>query len=774
MSYAEYVDSTFYKTNVSNYSGVFQTGVDYRQFDFVYNTGDARFYYAKEDVLYGGVVSISESERYSLIPASAGGSQYILDTFNRTDDINATLRAGYIIDLSGSATSDGRYEILDVEKNAIVNNVSTLTGSAIKVKGVGSSEISSEELASTNNLNISVVNADPSIDPDVWSTDNFFFDPDYGSTVSFRADNLRYQYGNGYFIVQPRNINSLTFEADLTFKNRNNREANAIIHFVENHQGQHEADAPSPNLIYKQGISGFRWDGDSTFHPYDSVENQSRNFYCSNFSHTLNFENTNDISLKIRNLDASILRKSEQIFVNKAPDYDPAVNGYDENDVVFSSVNNRFYYCKSGFNQAGKDPVEKKATWTREDGYFKDLNKDVWSREFFWKPSVGLTVDQNPRTKEIALGGYTQQYSDGINESLLKLSLNFNNRSDEEAYAILHFLEQHYGSMPFLFTPPAPYDSSQNFICESWTHTYVYKNNHNISVEFEQYPFNMTAQEIDNNSTPPETSDAELIFQSPISFSKQDDGEVLRIGQKVKRRVNIKNVGDENLGIYGISVGSPFELLDGSSSNLPIVPYDVPRDKYFFQIPTNAPVNIGGFDLRGRVIKLSKSYSEGISDGGQMFTVLTGQAGQDYTDWRPEVVNNVKNCFYQNNLGQIKSGINENVVSDYVDCDHFVSRGLALQYAAINGSYLEISGGQSSWFDVGFNADPTDYENISLALSDGSILNTSNTSPDNINVTIGGQVIEGIINIQNDGRHGVDDGNFFPSQYGRLKVYIEE
>ena len=51
MSYAEYVDSTFYKTNVSNYSGVFQTGVDYRQFDFIYNTGEARFYYAKEDVI---------------------------------------------------------------------------------------------------------------------------------------------------------------------------------------------------------------------------------------------------------------------------------------------------------------------------------------------------------------------------------------------------------------------------------------------------------------------------------------------------------------------------------------------------------------------------------------------------------------------------------------------------------------------------------------------------------------------------------------------------
>ena len=765
MSYAEHIDSTAYQTNISNYSGVFQTGVSYKQFDFVHNTGNGRFYYAKEDVLYGGAISISESERYSLIPASAGGSQYILDTLNRTDDVNATLRPGYVIELAGSNDADGRYQILDIEKNAVVNNVSSLTGSAIKVRGIGSAEISSEELASSDTIEISVVNADPSIDPDVWSADHFFFDADYGSTVSFRADNLRHQYGNGYYVVQPKNINSLTFEADLTFKNRTNREANAIIHFLENHQGQHEEDASSPNLAYKQGVSGFRWGGDSTFHPYDSNENQSKTFYCSNFSHTLNFENTNDITVKLRNLDTSILRKSEQLFVNSAPTYDSSVVGYDENDVVFSPENNRFYYCKSGFNQAGKDPVEKKGSWTRENGYFEDLNKDVWTREFFWKPSIGLTVDQQPRMNEIAIGGYAQNYTDGINESLLKLSLNFNNRSDEEAYAILHFLEQHYGSIPFLFTPPAPYDSTQNFICESWQHTYNYKNNHSISVEFEQFPFSMSAQQVDNNSTPPETSDAELIFPSPINFSSDQNGASLAIGSKLKHRIYIKNVGDENLNINGIVLEPPFQLTDGSSSNLPIVPQDTPRDKYFFKIPSTAPVNIGGFDLRDRVVKLSKSYSEGVSEGGQMFTVLTGN-GLDYTEWRPEIVNDVKNCFFQNNIGQIRSGVNESNDHGYADCDYYVSRGLSSQYAILNGGSVVISGSQSAWFDVVFTANSSDYDHIQLLTSDDSVLVTSPTPSSDVVVTLGGQNIEGSMNIQNNGRHG-------PDQYGKLKVYLE-
>ena len=109
--------------------------------------------------------------------------------------------------------------------------------------------------------------------------------------------------------MQPKNINSLNIEVDLKFKNRTNRETNAIVHFLENHQGQHEQDVPSPNLRYSQGISGFQWDGDSTFHPYDNTEIQSKTFYCNDWTHDLNFENDNDISVKLRNLDTSILKK---------------------------------------------------------------------------------------------------------------------------------------------------------------------------------------------------------------------------------------------------------------------------------------------------------------------------------------------------------------------------------------------------------------------------------------------------------------------------------
>ena len=459
--FRELITSSQQLSHVSNYSGTFQTGISYKKFDFVVNTGDGLFYYAREDMNYGGGSNIQDSNRLSLIPdgppTSDGDSHYILDDFNDPYSIGSDFEVGQLISLSGSLdnSNDGIFKIVDIDTDVkSLNGDSTLTGAAINIIGIGGDQIRSLELAGPNLLTMSAINISPSENDNLWSADRFFFDADYGSSVNFACNNYRFEYGNGYYINQPKNINSISFEVDLKFKNRTNREANAIIHFLENHQGQSEKDSPSANLKYSQGISGFRWDGASTFHPYDSTEIQSKNFYCQQFSHSLNFEDTNDISLKLINTDTSLLRKSESLFVKKADTYDSSEN-YEENDIIFSESNHRHYYCKSSC--VGLAPVSANSTWSRGEGLFSDINPTNWSRDFFWKPSIGLSVSQEPRMLELSVGaGYKQIYKDGINESLLELSLSFDNRDDFETLAILHFLEHHYGCIPFLFSPPAP------------------------------------------------------------------------------------------------------------------------------------------------------------------------------------------------------------------------------------------------------------------------------------------------------------------------------
>ena len=152
-------------SQTSNYSGVYETGVSYQKFDFVYNTGDGLFYYAREDMAYGGGSYISGNNRLSVIPdgpyTNDGKSHYILDTYNQVSSLGATFEAGQIVVLEGSTSgSDGYYRVLSVQEDVTaLNNDTTLTGVAINVIGLSASdELENLELASAKQCKLSEVN----------------------------------------------------------------------------------------------------------------------------------------------------------------------------------------------------------------------------------------------------------------------------------------------------------------------------------------------------------------------------------------------------------------------------------------------------------------------------------------------------------------------------------------------------------------------------------------------------------------------------------------
>ena len=799
------LDSNHTLTNISNYSGIFVQGNDYEKFDFVYNTGDGLFYYAKEDITDGGNTVVSGKNRFTLDPNgpidNGEKTYYIYDELQEVSALGSSLKVGQTFNLEGSLSgANGSYSILDIEHefdevplgdNQTSNLITALSASSLGIgqwyksswflksnssryafdfttfnlqsnsnsswifnQGLGlwmyvhpstassawfwlgaqgpslndggawmyanqqqvqdgyiyidddasddrfgpagnwlfmavpadpnyvlalyntgnekwygieseagdvrqivppfagqpsapsvsppgrdvdgvssrihikksnaSSEISTFETKGDHNIILSALNFSPGNSPDKWTKDKFFFDADYGSKINFKSDIHIDNFGNGYYTVRPKSVNALQFNIDLDFKARTNKEANAIIHFVENHQGQHEKDMVSPNLQYSQGISGFRWDGSSTFHPYDSVDMQSKQFYCNKFSNKLNFENNNDITLSLTNYNTSLLRKSEELFIKRPEDYD-AASFYEKNDIVFSPENHKYYYWSGDDGATNKPPVTGNASWTRESGYFTDINTKYWSREFFWKPSLGLSVDQEPRMLKVsAENGYKQLYSDGINESLLELNLNFNNRDDDEAYSILHFLEQHYGAQPFRFTPPAPYDRTQNFICDEWSHVYNFKNNHSISAKFHQYPFNFSPQEIDSSASPPTLVNQELKLPNPITLSTSSNP--ASRSSSLRHRVLIENIGDSPLEIQSMSINGEnnesFYLLGGSrwgGTNQKSIPVVLSNTNPDFTITVPSSPNLP-FDLQGKTIVLSPNFKNG-REGGQGFKI---------------------------------------------------------------------------------------------------------------------------------------------------------
>ena len=831
-------------SHTSNYSGIFQTGADYKKFDFVYNTGDGLFYYATEDMSYGGGAVLSGSNRFILDPdgpmVNGRESHYIYDEEYQAGNLGEELKAGQTVNLAGSIqNASGLYNIIDVEPSLLdlryeisvnsqarnishydllklytdedneayelyesyeIENISlnksqynflpqeggfepgrrkgkiytlgrddfylidTLdfsqhgSGDLTRIHLQGVSEeitIDQYEEAGSHDIVISAINEDPT-SSNKWVTDQFFFDADYGSTVNFRASNKKMEFNNGYYKLFPKSVNSLRCEFNLNFKNRSNRESNAITHFLENHLGQLEKDKPSSTLAYSQGISGFRWDGNATFHPYDSIGNQTRKFYCTNFDHSLNFENSNDISVTLKNFDASWLNKSESLFTKKAEDYDDK-QLYFKNDIVFSNVNMQYYYCYNddGVGFSSKDPVVKNSSWTRESGRYSDINTNYWSREFFWKPSIGLTVSQKPRVKEIKSAGsdYTQIYNDGINESLLNLNVSFKNRSDSEAYAILHFLEQHLGYTPFLFSPPAPYETPQNFVCQQWSHTYNYKDNHTITALFEQYPFNFSATKLDNKNTEPLVGRGELIFKSPLVFTSKDTDKIDK-SKNFKARLFIENIGGEPVDINSIEIPAN-DLVDfyilGQQNDITNVPIVVPgrlsKENYMYELP--ADIYIHG--LMNKHIKLDKKWTEG-TEGGQFFSTI--DPSTEITIER----------FFQKNDGRIK---NISTNSDYIDCNKFVIEGFLENASKRNNDDEERKGlnpGEKGYIDVVYNGTSATFKDFLIDENSNNIVYRSGGSS--------GNILLGRSNGFLSTKFTLNSTDIFSPYEGELKVYI--
>lgn len=90
---------------------------------------------------------------------------------------------------------------------------------------------------------------------------------------------------------------------------------------------------------------------------------------------------------------------------------------------------------------------------------------------FTYVPSRGIQSSSKPRVTIAQFGdGYSQRKLDGINAVVKEWNLNFINKENAEAEAILAFFETKAGAEAFLWTPP--YTSTQyKVICTEWSYT---------------------------------------------------------------------------------------------------------------------------------------------------------------------------------------------------------------------------------------------------------------------------------------------------------------
>ena len=152
-----------------------------------------------------------------------------------------------------------------------------------------------------------------------------------------------------------------------------------------------------------------------------------------------------------------------------------------------------YFYCtKDHVSSAANDPLN-------------DSNDEHWTQKFNWRPSYGASFEFNGLNHSIEKDeGQDYRISSSINSLRRKININFNNRDDKEAKAIVHFLqEKHFeyesiyslnekGERPeslrireFDFPIALPYRLDSKFICSSFNHQLKFRNNHNISAVFE-------------------------------------------------------------------------------------------------------------------------------------------------------------------------------------------------------------------------------------------------------------------------------------------------
>jgi len=139
-------------------------------------------------------------------------------------------------------------------------------------------------------------------DTGYWTQD-FEWRPSYGSKSNFVATNENLDLGEGSDYVNNLAINSLPLEIDVSFNNRTDKEAKAIMHFLQEKHFAYESifgiDYRGDRLL-SGDVSSFRF---VYTHPY----RKDLHFTCTDFSHSILYRNNNVVSAKfVCNTESSL------------------------------------------------------------------------------------------------------------------------------------------------------------------------------------------------------------------------------------------------------------------------------------------------------------------------------------------------------------------------------------------------------------------------------------------------------------------------------------
>jgi len=381
---------------------------------------------------------------------------------------------------------------------------------------------------------------------DILNKDNSAFDwsPSFGVKASFSSLNDEFIFGDNHKKMMSRGINSLSMSLGVEFDIMTDTEVNEILSFLQSHFYYDPQDYNTAGKFNNKRITPFAYQPpfpykannfycNSFKHDKKQFNNNSvsASFACAHATSLDSIETYRgfDNNGEYSNVDSG-LETSE--IINKSPDvqaintiggvfdqsYDlqPNVNifptGSYANVEITSRRSSTPISLKSNHSVPSSSQFVIPNTPSRSSIFINNPNEcsyypynphveggTIKTRMFDFRPSSSISINHTPKFLSSSSSEIYKKYAKyGFNPNLHNLNLKFNQRDDLEAKRILLFLESHLGHKKFGFHLPSEYRNSisdavnttphrrtfSHFYCPEWTHSYTYKDNHNIDVTF--------------------------------------------------------------------------------------------------------------------------------------------------------------------------------------------------------------------------------------------------------------------------------------------------
>lgn len=365
----------------------------------------------------------------------------------------------------------------------------------------------------------------------------------FGGTASFSSLSHSVKLNDSYSQRMLKGINSLSMSLDLKFNQLTDLETRTMISFLQKNFYYEPQEYNTVGVFTNKRIEPFDY---TPFYPYKAnkffclsyahniethnVNNITATFTCAYPSTLLNNEppaggggaiasqfnirDFNNLKMVIAEPGAALtLKKGNYIYLDggyknyklTTTTNPPRLKSDSDDSIGLVSVDTTMYDLNSADLCVSQHSDLRHSIFIENPNdcsYYpykpKTATGDLDFRMFDFRPSEGVKISHSPKYKTSSVNDFYKKFNKyGYNHNLSNLSLNFNGRSDLETKRILLFLESHMGYKKFHFHLNSQYSGNSStqatspnqkrvstFYCPEWSHTFKYRNNHEISATF--------------------------------------------------------------------------------------------------------------------------------------------------------------------------------------------------------------------------------------------------------------------------------------------------